>query len=334
MLVAMLVASVGVHGLLWPLGNQVLEMTWTSPPLPLAGGVMEVSLLGPEDEEEQEEALRVRKLPDDMPGELVRPDRVFDQRPPRETDRVSEFNSRVEHETRAPLRDSAPIYDPSRVGEQAGRSSPSSRPTDQQIPPHALPLGRLNPSELDTLGHRVEPGDMPSDEVAQMSEAVGGSAPPPLLGGQGTTEAMRRTFGGSGSFDDLEGVDPGTESVLNTHRFRFASFFNRMRQQIDQHWDPNEVMHRIDPEGRVHGQRTRRTLLHISLTPKGAVKKVNIIDPSGVLDLDKEAIESVNLAAPFVNPPPQMVDPRTGFVEINFMFTLQDGKTHIRRYLR
>lgn len=129
-------------------------------------------------------------------------------------------------------------------------------------------------------------------------------------------------------------MDEGAESLLETERFKFASFFNRMRNQIAQYWDPNEVMARIDPQGRVYGRSTRKTLLHISLTPKGAVKKIDIVDDSGVRELDKEAIESVQLAAPFVNPPPQMVDERTGTIEIDFLFVLQDGRTTIHRYLR
>ncbi|MCH9684883.1 MAG: energy transducer TonB [Deltaproteobacteria bacterium] len=330
----MLVGSVGVHLVLWPLGDQVLQATWVSPPLPAAGGIMEVSLLGPEDEEPEPSPPLRPPLPPSLPGQLVEPDRVVDETPPPDSDRISELDSRVDQETRAPLRDRASVYDPSQVGERSGRSSASSQPVAQEVPPHALPLGRLNPGDVDAQGHRVDPSDVANGDVAHMSDRVGATAPAPRLGGQGTAEAMRKTFGGSGSFDDLEGVEPGTESLINTHRFKYASFFNRMRDQIAQHWDPNEVMHRLDPDGRTYGQRTRKTLLHITLTPKGAVKRVRILNDSGVLELDKEAIGSVNLAAPFVNPPPQMIDPRTGFIEIDFMFILQDGKQRIRRYLR
>ncbi|MCA9654061.1 MAG: energy transducer TonB [Myxococcales bacterium] len=333
MVVAMLVASVGVHLVMWPVGDRVLEISWSSPPLPPAGGLMEVSLLGPEDEppehEEQDEHLDSSLLP----KELVQPDRVLDERPPEDAKRISEFDSRVEHETRAPLRKPSPTYDPKTAGQQAGAEPSMSAEESQDVPSHALPLGRLDPAEAGELGHRMDPGELPDDLVARQNEK-GGTAPPPRPGFRGNSDALRKTFGGSGSYDALHDVDEGAESLLETERFKFASFFNRMRNQIAQYWDPNEVMARIDPQGRVYGRSTRKTLLHISLTPKGAVKKIDIVDDSGVRELDKEAIESVQLAAPFVNPPPQMVDERTGTIEIDFLFVLQDGRTTIHRYLR
>jgi len=320
----MIVASVGVHVLLWPVGNQVLTLGWDAPPMPEGGSYMEVSLLDPEE-----------KDPSALPGQLVQPDHVLDERPPKDSDRISEFDSRVERETRAPLRPAAREYSPDRVGEEAGRSAEDSKPaSEDEVPSHALPLGRFDPTTSDDQGHRLEPGSLPVDERGRGSNEAGGSAPPPRSGLRGNAEAMRKTFGGSGSHDALDGLDEGGESLLNTHRFRFSSFFNRLRNQIAQYWDPNEVMHRIDSEGRIYGNRTRRTLLHLRLTPEGAVEKIDIVKGCGVLDLDKEAIESVHLAAPFVNPPPEMVDENTGFIEIDFSFVLTEGRATIHRYRR
>ncbi|MEX1367928.1 MAG: TonB family protein, partial [Nannocystaceae bacterium] len=232
------------------------------------------------------------------------------------------------------LRRRSPTYDPRTIGELAGVESAKQSSDVEQVPNLALPLGRLDPAEAAKRGHRVDSGDASDSMVARQTDAKGGTAPPPRPGYRGTADALRKTFGGSGSRDRLEDVDEGAESLLNTDRFRFASFFNRMRDQIAQYWDPNEVMARTDPDGRTYGRGTRRTLLHIRLTPEGVVKKVDIVKDSGVRELDKEAIESVHLAAPFVNPPPQMIDARTGFIEIDFLFVLQDGKTTIHRYLR
>ncbi|MCA9712072.1 MAG: hypothetical protein KDK70_39920, partial [Myxococcales bacterium] len=75
MVVAMIVASVGVHLVLWPVGDTVLAMHWDSPPLPAAGGLMEVSLIGPEAEPEPEPAPDPTR-PRDEALDLVRPDYV------------------------------------------------------------------------------------------------------------------------------------------------------------------------------------------------------------------------------------------------------------------
>lgn len=332
MVVAMIVASIGVHLVLWPVGNQVLAIHWDSPPLPASGGIMEVSLLGPD---ESEPPSPDPAVPPDEERPVVRPDFVPDKRAPDDARWRSEFDSRVERETRAPNRRRAEAYDSAKVGPKAGVGANAPKGSaEQDVPPHALPLGRLESGTTPEVGHPVDPS-IPSDDAGRRPDRNGASAPRPGL--RGTADAMRKTFGGgSGSFDQLPDVEDGTENLLNTDRFRFASFFNRMRDQIAQHWDPNGAMDRVDPDRRIYGQRTRKTLLHFRLTPKGAIKKIDILRDSGVRELDKEAIRSVHLAAPFVNPPPEMVDAQTGFIEVDFLFILDnDGRiTRIRRYLR
>jgi TonB C terminal len=327
MVVAMLVASVGVHLVLWPVGNQVLEFGWPSTPLPPMSGLMEVSLVDPEaDAPEPPDGVK-------LPGQLVQPDFVPDERPPeRDTNRISEFDSRVDKETKAPNRKAAPEYDPRVLGEQSGMpSSAREGSTEADTPPHALPLGRPTEGTADDLGHPIE-GELPAGDEGAAQREAGARALRPGL--RGSAEAMRKTFGGSGTADSLEGVEEGTQNILNSERFRFASFFNRMRDQVAQHWDPNGVMARVDADGRTYGRSTRTTLLHVKLTPKGAIQKINVTRESGVTELDKEAIRSFHQAAPFVNPPPEMVDASSGLIEFDFLFILEEGKGSIRRYFR
>lgn len=330
----MIVASVGVHLVLWPVGDRVLEHQWSGKPISTMGGFMEVSLVetdeGEDDEADSPDAEeRVR-----LPGQLVRQDVVVDERPPEHpTDRISEFDSRVEHETRAPNRKAAPEYDPRALGEQAGRSSTTGRrgADDVETPPHSLPLGRPTDGVADGLEHSA-PGDLPEDdEGAAQGEATARALRPTL---RGNADAMRKTFGGSGSIDALDDVDEGTQNLLSSERFRFASFFNRTREMLAEHWDPNGALDRADPDGSSHGRGTRKTLLNIVLTPKGVVQKVDLVRSSGVTALDKEAIRSVHQAAPFVNPPPEMIDPATGNIAFTFAFILVDGRASIHRYLR
>ncbi len=321
----MIVASIGVHLVLWPLGNEVLERGWSATPPPPTDGFIEVSLVPPEEAEPDDRVV--------LPGQLVKPDRVLDERKPeRPTDRISEFDSRVDHETKAPNRRAAPEYDPRTMGEQAGKSSSAQAGAQpQETPVHPLPLGRPMDGTAEDLGHRVDDELPEGDEGAARNDA-GPRAPRPSL--RGTTDAMRKTFGGSGSHDALDDVDEGNESIINSERFRFASFFNRMRDTVDQHWEPNDVMQRIDADGRTYGRSTRKTLLHVKLTPKGAIQKIDITRDSGVTELDKHAIQAFHQAAPFVNPPPEMIDASSGLIEFDFLFILEDGKTSLHRYLR
>lgn len=320
MVVAMIIASVGVHLLLWGVGERVIALGWADAPPPADEEFLEVALLPPD-----EDSI--------LPGQLVDPDRVLDERKPeRPTDRISEHDSRVDHETRAPNRERVPEYDPRTMGERAGVSSSAEQGAQpQDMPPVPLPLGRPMEGTAADLGHRGEDELPDGDEGAARSDA-GPRAPPPGL--RGTADAMRKTFGGSASHDSLDDVDEGNESILNSERFRFASFFNRMRDQVAQHWDPNGVMNRVDADGRTYGRSTRKTLLHVKLTSKGAIQKINVSSDSGVTELDKEAIRAFHQAAPFVNPPPEMVDASTGLIEFDFLFILDDGKTRLHRYVR
>lgn len=316
----MITASVGVHLVLLPVGNRVLSLGWSHAPPPDDDDFIEVSLLPPDPSADSI-----------LPGELVDPDRVLDERKPDRTHRISERDSRVDHETKAPNREPAPEYDPRTMGEQAGRSSSAEQGTPLESPPQPLPLGRPTEGTAADLGHRGDDELPEGDEGAARSDA-GPHAPRTSL--RGTADAMRKTFGGSASHDALEGVDEDNESLLNSERFRFASFFNRMRDQVAQHWDPNGVMHRVDAEGRTYGRTTRKTLLHVKLTPKGAIQKIDVTRDSGVLELDKEAIRAFHQAAPFANPPPEMVDASSGLIEFDFLFILDDGKMRLHRYVR
>ena len=52
-------------------------------------------------------------------------------------------------------------------------------------------------------------------------------------------------------------VDDGDETALNSKKWRFASFFNRVKHQVQEHWHPDEVYRRRDPNRLGHGQASR-----------------------------------------------------------------------------
>ena len=54
---------------------------------------------------------------------------------------------------------------------------------------------------------------------------------------------------GSGTEDYLKDVDEGDDTCLNAKKWKFASFFNRVKQQVRDHWKPAEAYHRRDPTG-------------------------------------------------------------------------------------
>jgi TonB family protein len=85
------------------------------------------------------------------------------------------------------------------------------------------------------------------------------------------------------------------------------AFFERVKQQVYRKWDPDTVWKLVDPAGVIYGPRSRLTRLRVSLLPSGALSRIEVTLSSGVLELDDEAIRAFSKAAPFVDPPIDMM---------------------------
>ena len=134
-------------------------------------------------------------------------------------------------------------------------------------------------------------------------------------------EQLARAIGG-GTQDALRDIDDGDETALNSKRWRFASFFNRVKRQVAEHWHPDEVYRQRDPTGSVYGRRNRYTELRIQLKPDGRLSNVALAQPSGLEFLDDEAVEAFKEAEPFPNPPRQLIENGTINFGFGFLFDL------------
>lgn len=126
--------------------------------------------------------------------------------------------------------------------------------------------------------------------------------------------------GGAAPNDLLDGVEASDSTYLNTREWKFASFFNRVKQAVSAKWDPNGRLRAKDPTGRRTGLVDRTTVLHVALRPDGTLADVFVAKPSGLDELDQEAMASFDRAQPFANPPPALVE--DGFIRFAFTFTV------------
>lgn len=323
------------HLLLWPLSAVFIGGSGGSR-VPPAGGVMEVALMD-EAEQRKEDPEDLRPLYDEE-GKLVQLDRVLDERPPEvDTEHLSEFDSRTDHETRAPNQRPQPGGPPSMVGDRPeGRHGESRETSPSDATSNAKALSLLpGASEGDAASDTKD--DNPVGRTSELPRAGGklGSLSP--AGSPGTRQALMKSLGEPGTFDDLDdSIEEGNESILNSKRWKFASFFNRVRNGVANHWHPEVVHAARDPDGTVYGTKTRRTKLVISLNADGSLNKVDFDTggESGVDYLDEEAIRAVRAAAPFANPPPGLVG-KNGKIEFGFGFIFEiHGGTRIFRYQR
>jgi len=119
-------------------------------------------------------------------------------------------------------------------------------------------------------------------------------------------------------------VSSGRENSINSQKWMGASFFLRVREAVAQAWDPEKPYRANDPDGTVYGYKNWFTVLSITLDANGRlIEPIIISQPSGLRFLDLEAMRAVRAAAPFTNPPKEIVDPATGRIKFRFGFLVE-----------
>lgn len=141
-------------------------------------------------------------------------------------------------------------------------------------------------------------------------------------------ELLSRVVGG-GSVDHLEEIEEGETTALNSKRWKYASFFNRLKRQVAQNWRPAEVYQARDPKGNVYGIKNRTTVVRVSLRKNGSVADIHVVKRSGVDFLDDEAVRAFRAAGPFPNPPEALADARD-MISFSFSFVLEMSGTRSR----
>jgi TonB family protein len=136
-------------------------------------------------------------------------------------------------------------------------------------------------------------------------------------------QVLERVLGG-GSVDRLDDVENGDETSLSSKRWIYAAFFNRVKRQVAQNWEPVSVWRRKDPTGTVYGFKTRLTEVRVSLSPRGEIAKIVVTSPSGVTELDDEALRAFRAAGPFPNPPEGLVQ-KDNLITFQFGFSFEIG---------
>ena len=294
--------------------------------------------------------------------ETPKPDQ--DQPPPDNSRFLAEYNSNVKKQTVARGAANEPMIAKSKPSELTPKQNP--RDASMQKPPDLQPGHSPNaPDVPGTLSMR-HPGAISPAQLAQDAHTRGslGGATGPLAfdgfiprrgdgdieqlqhqrsetpsgqGGAGggtpqvpnlkpSQDVLERALGG-GSVDHLDDVDNGDETSLNAKRWVYASFFNRLKRQVAQNWDPASVWRRVDPDGQIYGFKTRVTEVRVTLDPDGGLSDIVVTTPSGVGELDDEAVRSFHAAAPFPNPPKELVS-ADHHITFEFSFYFEIGETH------
>lgn len=217
---------------------------------------------------------------------------------------------------------------PERLGPLAmrvpGRPSPQAAPGAQgERAPEAGPSGLQVPGEDGTISRGAEQDPGAAGAGGRRAVPGGGGAPgrhaPNLL----AAEPLERALGlGAGSMDHLPDLTDGESTALSAKKWKFASFFNRVKRAVGDEWHPDTVYVRHDPSGNIYGVKDRVTVLRVHLRPDGKLDGMDLLQSCGVGFLDEEAMAAFRRAQPFMNPPPQLRE-ADGLIHFSFAFIFE-----------
>ncbi len=192
--------------------------------------------------------------------------------------------------------------------------------------------------ELERLGPDGELAHQMGSGQVRPPETPGGAAPPGS--GKGPTpslvpsrQALDKAFGvGSGSPDFLEEMEEADTTSLNSKKWKFADFFNRVKRSVSETWYPDQLLERHDPNGSIYGATDRTTVLKVKLRRDGRIEDIQVARSSNVDFLDDGAVSAFKQAQPFENPPAGLVG-SDGFIRFNFGFIVHlSGHTSFKFY--
>lgn len=285
------------------------------------------------------------KEPEELSGQVVDIPPSADDTPPEDAEFLSEHNTRAERQTvsrnqqkdyqnamnertvarlqelasKAPSPDRRALEigqeqeqrsaEKKKAGDQRAFELPDLRQRDRLALELDPEIGRqMNQAETETLNGNSkrlklalgrDPSD-PTDSGAALEQA-------PTVAELVPTVGVLARIAGAPANDHIEGIDEGEGTFLNSREFKYATYFNRMKRGVSQHWHPMSEYMRRDPSGNIYGQRSRRTVLSVTLNSKGDLTGVEVAQSSGLDFLDREAIDAFRRAQPFPNPPQGLI---------------------------
>ena len=308
------------------------------------------------EEKAKQEQLKKEEEATKAPGQVVDLARPREEKRPENARFAAEYDSSVEHETRKYGK-----FDPNELQRSRGDSDRSRAAVPEQAssPGSAGALAMRTPPRR-RANALSTPGDPERDPGESGERYPGPSDPeglfaPPGGGGPRRFQPLARESGsllspgqgvaslipseeevaravGSGTQDYLRDVDEGGETALNAKRWKFATFFNRVKEQVQNHWKAGQEYQRRDPTGAIYGAQDRFTLVHVQLRSDGSLAKASVAQTCGVDFLDDTAIEAFKEAQPFPNPPHQLV--RAGVIDFDFGFYVEISGAPRVRFLR
>jgi len=139
--------------------------------------------------------------------------------------------------------------------------------------------------------------------------------------------SMSDLMGGADqSPDQIDGVEDGAKTLLNTQRYLYSSFMDRIVDEIYDAWRmrASDAMERLRLRGKLMGRKSYLTSLKITINQAGEVIAIQTLKGSGVDVFDEAPKEAFWKSSPFPNPPLQMFQGQE-FLPLTFNFNFEIG---------
>jgi len=297
---------------------------------------------------EKKDEAEKKKIEEQLKGQIVDLPATADNSAPKDAKYLSEFNTNTKKETKSKFRtpdykratnevstaaknavaeQSSPAAgkggapgekQEKKAGKEAVNETPKVSKRDRlelALDPNLGMLRNQNASEElqgNSTRYKQEDG-----EAAQAEQGGGGVGVPQQI--KLPNMGVLAKLSGAPANDFLpDDVQDGAGTFLNSREFKFAPFFNRLKQTVSEHWKPLDELKRRDPSMNIYGGQARVTVVDVVLAEDGSLKSVSIEKSCGVDFLDKEAVAAFQRAQPFPNPPKQLV--KNGEVSFPFGF--------------
>lgn len=131
-------------------------------------------------------------------------------------------------------------------------------------------------------------------------------------------------FGGESTGQYMPGLKRGAFNAFNTDRVTYGAFFGRVDEQMGNRWRPLIRSYAASlpfEELKRVARKDRTTAVEIFLNRTGEYVKHVLHMSSGISPLDHAAIDAFKMAAPFLNPPKELVE-ADGYIHLRYIFVV------------
>jgi TonB family protein len=241
-------------------------------------------------------------------------DQIRTQRPLERKGRafLSKRDQVVDHETRAPrvgkfrnvLREGLEGSASAPPKEQSAAASGKRpvKPGEASPAPELASFFQLPLRAEDKRRDREALGDtaVESGRLRQGPGRAPASAPP----------AGKKGEGYSATEDYLKDIAVGANTLLTTREFKYYSFYERIREKLSHAWhlELNAAFEKLVARKRSPASEEQSTRVQIQLDPNGGLVGAQVLAGSGFEELDDAALAAFKRAAPFPNPPRELLD--------------------------